>query len=317
MSLLERLFFFHQEIRKDKFPNSKSLTDHFEVSSATARRDISYLRDRLLAPLAFDAKRNGFYYHEEGFHLPFEDSPRIIFLLAMLGKLADEAGLGNLPEVEQLEKRLSSMLSPSYGEIVKSLYCERIETERIDRLIFETIVEGLGLKQYVDLEYHAVGGSLTARRIAPLRIINYQGRWYLQAFCVLRQAKRLFHIARIHTAVLTVETIPAQLCADIDDLSDSFGIFSGKPRYLAEVLFTSTAASLVRNQYWHKDQKMIEVPDGVMLQLPVNDDREILMKILQYGSNARVISPPELAERVKHEINAMHENYRDVANDHA
>jgi predicted DNA-binding transcriptional regulator YafY len=65
----------------------------FEVSVATAKRDINYLRDRLLAPLFWDSRLNGYYYGEEGFSLPFENSPRIVFLLAMLNKLAEEAGL--------------------------------------------------------------------------------------------------------------------------------------------------------------------------------------------------------------------------------
>ncbi len=42
------------------------------------------------------------------------------------------------------------------------------------------------------------------------------------------------------------------------DLDRSFGIFKGPPRYTAEILFTGTAAELIRNQVWHKDQVMVE-----------------------------------------------------------
>ena len=97
-------------------------------------------------------------------------------------------------------------------------------------------------------------------------------------------------------------------------LGQSFGIFQGKPRYTAEILFTSTAAELVKNQRWHKDQETETVKKGVLLRLPVSDDRELVMKILQYGSMAQVLSPPELIKRLQTEIVAMAENYRSEEN---
>lgn len=310
MSLLERVFYFHQEIVKKNYPNSRTIIDQFEVSVATSRRDISYLRDRLIAPLAFDSKKNGFYYKEAGFNLPFEESPRIVFLLAMLSKLADEAGLGGLEEVRQLEQRLSTMISPDYEKIVRALHCQWIEVESIDHRIFETIIEAIIKKNFLVLEYMSVDRKDSARSVAPLQIINYQGRWYLYAFCKLRLENRLFHIARMRNVALTGQKITRDILFDRDQFGLSFGIFQGKPRYTAEILFTSTAAELVRNQHWHKDQESTTVDEGVLLRLPVSDDREILMKILQYGPMAKVISPPELVQRVKREISAMAENYR-------
>ena len=305
MSFLERVFYFHQETRRGNFPNSTTIVDHFEVSVATARRDISYLRDRLLAPLTFDPQKNGFFYQDESFRLPFEESPRIVFLLAMLGKLAEEAGLGSLPEVKQLEQRLATLISADYQKIVDSLFCQWIEVESIDHQVFEAIIEAVVKKRLVAMEYRPVGGQLNARTVAPLQIINYQGRWYLFGFCSLRRENRLFQIARVKSAVLSSQPIPPGTSFDRNHLIESFGIFQGKPRYRAEIHFTSTAADLVRNQHWHKDQELTDVDNGVLLRLPVSDDREILMKILQYGAMAQVLSPPELVERIEREITAM------------
>lgn len=310
MSLLERLFYFHQEILKDNYPNSTSLTEQFEVSLATSRRDINYLRDRLLAPLAFDQKKNGFYYREEGFQLPFGDSPRIVFLLAVLNKLADEAGLGRLKEVQQLEHRLAGMISTDYKKIIEALHCQWIEVESIDHQVFETIIEAVVKRRLLALHYKSVGGETGERSVAPITIINYQGRWYLHGFCQLRQASRLFHIGRIADAELTDKQISPEIGDDRNQIQQSFGIFQGSPRYQAEILFRSTAAELVGNQHWHKDQLVTRVEEGLLMRLPVSDDREIVMKILQYGAMARVISPPELRERVEQEIAAMAEAYR-------
>ena len=85
----------------------------------------------------------------------------------------------------------------------------------------------------------------------------------------------------------------------------SFGIFKGPPRYTAEILFTDIAAELVKNQVWHKDQEMEETEQGTLLRIPVHDDREIMMKILQYGAQAKVLEPEYLYKRIKEEVRQM------------
>jgi predicted DNA-binding transcriptional regulator YafY len=309
MSLLERVFYFHQQILKDKFPNSTSIAEQFEVSIPTSKRDINYLRDRLLAPLVFNSSKNGYHYGQEGFNLPFEDSPKIVFLLAMLGKLAEEAGLGKLKEVRQLETRLSKMISADYSKVMDSLEVQRIEVESIDHTIFETVIESLVSGKLLLIEYRAVGGEEHSRSVAPVKIINYQGRWYLLSYCMLRKDDRLFHMSRIQKACVQKELIPEEVLARPRAEHRSFGIFQSSPQYTAKILFTSTAAELVRNQRWHADQKMEITEDGIRLELPVGDDREILLKVLQYGAMARVLSPKRLIERVKEEVDKMHAAY--------
>ncbi len=126
----------------------------------------------------------------------------------------------------------------------------------------------------------------------------------------MRQENRLFHIGRVQSAELTDQDIPEDISLDPKGIGLSFGIFQGKPRYTAEILFTSIAAELVKNQRWHKDQEAELIKEGLLLRLPVNDDRELTMKILQYGAMARVLSPPELVKRLQREIIAMADNYQ-------
>lgn len=310
MSLLERVYCFHQETVLGRYPNATTLVDQFEVSLATAHRDIAYLRDRLLAPLAFDQKRNGFYYTEAVFDLPFAQSPKIIFLLGMLNKIAEEAGLEALPEVQQLEERLSGMLFADHQSLIQNIYCEWIEVESLEAAIFETIVESIVGSRAIILTYSSAGGHSSGRCVEPQRLCNYQGRWYLLAYCRLRTALRMFHIARIQSAVGTDEKITAIPHLNETYLHSAFGIFKGEKTYLAEILFTSTAAELVRHQHWHSNQQIEATTDGICLRLPVSDDREITMKILQYGSMAQVLSPEHLRQKVKTEIAAMAAVYR-------
>ncbi len=308
MSLLERVYFLHQQLTQNRYPNSRTLIEEFEISLPTARRDIAYLRDRLLAPLEFDQKNNGFYYSENDFNLPFENSPRIIFLLGMLGRLARETGLADLPEVRQLEKRLSTMVGQDYGHIADSIHCEWVEVEYPDPKTFDTIIEAIVKKRQLAISYRSPSKQDTRRTIEPLKLINYQGRWYLSAWCLLREAHRTFHLARFIDAE-TTGCSRDEARTSSNDLDRSFGIFKGPPRYTAEILFTGTAAELVKNQAWHRDQEIHETSKGIILSLPVHDDREIVMKVLQYGAQAKVLQPDHLWRKTADEVTVMMENY--------
>jgi proteasome accessory factor B len=67
---LERFAFIDQALRSQKWPNAHKLARALEVTVRTIRRDLQFLRDRLHAPIAYDAVRHGFYYTDEHFSLP-------------------------------------------------------------------------------------------------------------------------------------------------------------------------------------------------------------------------------------------------------
>ena len=170
------------------------------------------------------------------------------------------------------------------------------------------IIESIVKKYQLEISYQSLQLEKTTRVIEPLKLINYQGRWYLHAWCSLRKAFRIFHLARILQAHLGDKGTLRDVVIP-EELNHSFGIFKGSPLYHAKILFTGYAGNLIKNQFWHKDQKIQKREEGIILKLPVRDDREIMMKILQYGSHAQVISPPELVLKIQKEISQISLKY--------
>ncbi|HBI16173.1 MAG TPA: hypothetical protein DDY20_11770 [Desulfobulbaceae bacterium] len=311
MSLLERIYYLHARIQDGRYPNSGDLIGEFEVSAATAHRDIAYLRDRLLAPLAFDQKKNGYYYTDSGFRLPFADTPRLVTLLGVLQKMGEETGLTNLPELRQLQKKIAALVSPKQQGLAELIHCEWIETEEVAPSVFSEVLNGLLNRTRLRITYRSPGEREYVREIDPLRLVNYQGRWYILSWCLLRDSRRLFHLARIIRAERTEKRTEHVLAPDDDCLAGSFGIFKGETagRYWAEVLLTGTAAKIVRRQRWHPLQRLEVTEEGLHLHLPLTDDRELLMKVLQFGSQARVLAPESLRLKARTEIENMSKNY--------
>ena len=89
----ERFVWFHGQVKRLRYPNTRSLVSEFEVSERTAQRDIEFMRDRLLAPLAFDRLRNGYHYTDDAYEIPVhwldEDN---LLALALAARLAPHAG---------------------------------------------------------------------------------------------------------------------------------------------------------------------------------------------------------------------------------
>lgn len=310
MSQIERIYFLHNEIIKKKYPNTKTIMQKFGVSESSARRDIDYLREFLHAPVEFNRTKNGFFYSSADFHLPFENVPEVMALLGLLHKMAEEAGLAGLPEVTALKERLSAILSQDGKRLIDAVYFEKIEAEPVSgekiRLIFDAMQQGVS----ISFRYHKPSGEESQRVVDPLKLINYQWRWYLLGFCHLRNAIRIFYLFRMTNTQLTSDK--CRVCEISTEklntfLGKSFGIFKGNELKDVSILFRKDAATIVKEQIWHVEQEIQETPDGLVLRLPVADFTEIMMKVLQFGSRAQVLEPETLRLKMADEIKNMYD----------
>lgn len=71
----------------------------------------------------------------------------------------------------------------------------------------KTIREALKKKLRVKFDYLAKDGSLTPRSVDPLRLSQLDEYWYLEGFCLLRQANRVFRLEAVSNLKMTSEPI--------------------------------------------------------------------------------------------------------------
>ena len=60
MSINERIYRIDQLLKDRKSISFDELKDKLEISRATLKRDIAYMRDRLKVPIIFDRELNGY-----------------------------------------------------------------------------------------------------------------------------------------------------------------------------------------------------------------------------------------------------------------
>lgn len=120
---IERFFWFHDQVKASRYPNASRLAEQFEISPKTAQRDITRLRDRLLAPLEYQAARKGYYYTADHFELPYlPASQQEILCLLLARKVLSQSAQGYISrEIGSLADKLyaaarSAGLTPQNAE---------------------------------------------------------------------------------------------------------------------------------------------------------------------------------------------------------
>ena len=176
--------------------------------------------------------------------------------------------------------------------------------------IYEQVSDALFNRKQLHIHYVASDQSISERDISPQTLVYYRDNWYLDAWCHKRNELRTFMLSRIRSAYQT-NAAADELSRDQNEahLHNSYGIFSGDEKHLAELVFLPGAAHLVAQQQWHPKAKGQWQGDNYHLELPYNDDRELLRDLLSYAPNVIVSAPDKLkAEYTKRLQDALNRN---------
>ena len=315
MNKTERIFKIEQLIAARGVISFGDLQQELEVSRATLKRDLEYLRSRMKTPILYDREAGG--YRLDGRH---DAAARVEFpglwfnaseaaALLTMQHLLTELQPGLLARhVGPLLGRLQSLLESadhSYQEIRRRVRIIHVGRRGPQPRYFEVVAGALLNRRRLTLDYHArASDETTTRDVSPQRLVCYRENWYLDGWCHLRKGLRSFAVDGIRR--VTVLDAPAREIADsrLDDkLAAGYGIFSGHARAWAKLRFTPERARWVAAEAWHPKQRASYAPDGsYLLEIPYSDDRELIGDILRHGSAVEVLAPKELRARCREQL---------------
>ena len=323
MSINERLYQIDQLLNDRRSVTFKEIQERLEVSAATLKRDLAYMRDRLNAPIVFDKELGGYRFENNESNNKYElpglwfTAEEIYALLTMQHMLTnlDSGGLLS-PHIKPLQSRLLAMIdeaSSSSEEVKRRVKIETIGARKFHLDYFQILGSALINRKRLVINYHARGtNELSTREISPQRIIYYRDNWYLDAWCHVRNGLRSFSIDAIkHTEMIE------KIADDIEDklldleLGSGYGIFAGKDIKWATIRFSPERARWVSNEKWHPNQIGVFLDSGAYeLKIPFSNTRELCMDILKHGADVTVISPIELIAEVIKEAKSLIENHK-------
>jgi predicted DNA-binding transcriptional regulator YafY len=329
MDRTERFYKIDQLLSERRVVPFAALQSALEVSRATLKRDLLYLRDRLNAPIIWDRAARGYRYAGQvapgrpraggQFELPglWFNAQEIHALLTMQHLLAnlDQAGLLG-PHIRPLMARLNGLMGTADDtaeEVRKRVRIIGVAARKMDLAQFERVGSALLRRKRLFITYRARGsGEVSEREISPQRLVHYRENWHLDAWCHMRRGLRNFSLDAIERAEILEKPARDIVEKSLNKvLGAGYGIFSGTQVRWARLRFTSERARWVASEQWHPKQRGHVEPDGAyLLELPYADDRELLMDILKYGPDCEVLGPEVLRQRARDQAAATLALYR-------
>ena len=322
MSDMERLHRIKYMIQSRGCVPIEDFMTSLEISRATFKRDLDYLRDRMNAPIVYDRSMGGYRFDKPnagdkielpGLWFSEKEATALVLMQHLLANL-DTSGLLS-PHIAPLMDIVDGILGQSEvsaKELRKRIKVFGMSARKNVLENFEEVGVSLLKRQRLQLSYYSKGkNELTERAVSPQRLIFYRDNWYLDAYCHFRKGLRSFAMDGIRTAhVLEDKATEVPEKELHENFAESYGIFSGKATQRAKLRFTPEKARWVSAETWHGQQVSSFDKDGnYILEFDYNQDPELVMEIMKHGDGVEVIGPASLKSKVRAELEKALKKY--------
>jgi predicted DNA-binding transcriptional regulator YafY len=209
--------------------------------------------------------------------------------------------------VRNAAAKVEAVLSPGTRDTVSRLR-ERIRIsqwmEREPSPWLPILQQAVVQQRVVRLRYHSFSpDEITERKVEPHGLVYYGNDWHMVGYCRLREALRDFRASRILDAELLPDTF--------ERLNDFVWFADDQDRRAFEVRVWLDGSALpwAREATGFGFEREEQGEGGSVFVFQCRDLRRLLPWVLSFGAAARVISPTEVAERVREEAAAMMSQY--------
>jgi predicted DNA-binding transcriptional regulator YafY len=321
----ERFYTIDRLLRSRQGTTLRAMMEEMEVSRATVRRDLEYMRDRLAAPILWDNETRCYHYDsdaagEDRYALPglWFNASEVHALLTMEHLLSSlQPGLLE-PHIEPLRSRIRRLLDTGdhpAEEVTRRIRVLHMAARQADSEVFGVISHALLRRQRLELEHlNRRTGEVTRRTVSPQRLAHYRDNWYLDSWCHLRKGLRSFAVDAIQAAELVEQSKAKDVTeAELEKvLGTGYGIFAGEHTKEAVLKFSSEAARWVAREKWHSRQQGEFSEDGsYTLTIPYADETELVMDIMRHGADVEVLAPDSLRQAVHRRLGDAAAQYSD------
>lgn len=317
MNQTERFYRIDQLLNERGVASFQVLQQTLEVSRATLRRDLTYMRERLHAPIVFDADAGGYQYGKPGrgpkFQLPglWFTADEVLALMTM-HQMLDSLGAGGMvgPHIRPLMARFTAILGAAdvpAKEMLRRIKIIATPHRRSESKWFELIGSALVKRRRLRIDYYTRHrDEHSVREVSPLRLMHHRNNWYLDAWCHKSEDIRMFSLDAIEAAtILEARARDVSLSRVDEELGAGYGIYRKAALHWAKLKFRPAAARWVRDEVWHEQQTLDELSDGgVVLTVPFSVSTELAMDILRHGENVEVLEPAELRATIRARLGA-------------
>lgn len=298
-----------------KILKANTIVERFGISLRTVYRDISTLKNAGI-PIIGDPGIG--YSIVEGYRLPpimFNEGEATALLTAekFIGSMTDKDTEAYYASALMKIKAILRSAEKESLEILNDsiVISERKNVENQPYL--QEILKSIAAKQVLHIQYQKADDSITDRKLEPIGCYHQYNKWYLVAFCQLKNDYRTFKLNRItnlHSLDVYFDTKHISLQDYIDRQGAAWK--AQQQFYAIEIAFSQTYVKFAegRKFYFGFTEQWTE---GDMVHIKfLNSSIEIMARwLLQFGKEATVLAPKELKDRMKVLAHEMYAHYKD------
>ncbi|MEO5952149.1 MAG: YafY family protein [Chloroflexia bacterium] len=314
MNRTDRLLAIVLELQARRKQRAEDLASTFEVSKRTIYRDVEALCEMGVPVVSVPGQG---YSLVAGYFLPplrFTTDEAIMLVLGS-DFMADNFDAEYRLAAQSAGRKIVAALPDELKAEVKSLE-ETIRFIVIDtpvqverNLWLQPIRRAILSRRTLSFEYHRRHISEDAtdvqmeRQADPYGLVNFDGAWYISAYCHLRHGIRHFRLDRMTNLRVLDATFKRPDNYSIVQKDDT------SRRVRVRALFSPDVQSWVQESPSFYTVSQEETPEGLLVTLMARHERDVLQWLLGWGKSVRVLEPQSLIDMLAEEAEAILSKY--------
>jgi proteasome accessory factor B len=146
----------------------------------------------------------------------------------------------------------------------------------------------------------------TNREVYPIAIKESHQRWYLIALDKKDDKVKTFGLDRISNLNITDTKFKPMKYNVEKEFQHAFGVETYSPAEKVILEFVNKQGNYIKTFPLHESQKIIKGNDDtLLLEIYIHTTNDIVMELLKYGADVKVISPARLQNEMKNRISQM------------
>jgi len=299
-------------LRKEKV-QAKEMAEIFDVSVRTILRDVEAINLAGI-PIVTYQGANGGIGIAEGYRLDKsvlteDDMSTIISTLSGIAGTIPDSRHGIL--MEKLRNTLPSSQLVALDEKVKQLVIDLSPWGANELLKDSAACIRKAIENHKEIEFAYIDsdGKRTSRRVEPYSLVLKGQKWYLYAWCHIRQDFRLFKLSRMRELTATaIAYQPRKISMDKLDWGDPWSSYENM--ITLELVFEEVMESIVVDWFGEDIEKQ---EDGRLLAKAMLPENNWLYGfILSFGMGVEVINPPHIRKILAEISKGIYEKYSSV-----
>ncbi|WP_193745137.1 YafY family protein [Geomicrobium sp. JCM 19038] len=274
----------------NKLITATELSKKFEVSVRTIYRDIDLVSQAGI-PIASHPGMDGGFQIMESFSInkqsfSLEDLSAVYHLLT-------EVGTSQFQSISDKIAVIQPMVKKEDNKILMSMSHSKKERSTI-----ELWLHAINQNRVISMNYTDAKAKQSCREVEPRNLLLEGSKWYGEAYCLKKNAERIFLLSRINEITLLDRHFEVRSKVQPDN--------SKRNEYL-HLRFTNDEE--VKRRVVEQFEDIRTDDEHINVYAPLYDHNYAISVILSYGSNVEIIAPKEIRMAFLEELRRMNTLY--------